>query len=278
MGTLLAIIQKQFAGLFSVLSSRAVIIGGPLIADNDAELFDRILKEYDNLIAKRVVYSQIRNLNDTLMRKYTFINNGYKYQEHLNFLIDLRKSTDQLWKELNSKRRNKIRKAMKANVTVKQIMNQIDFQESYDILYKVYQRARLPLPDCQYFNNIFNTAGDNYFFPWGAYYQNKLIGTMYTFVYNKIVYDWYAGANTEFYSKHPNDIIPWEIFKQTKEFGCSLFDFGGAGKPGVPYGVRDYKKKFGGQMVNYGRFEKIHHPGLYNIARFGFWMWRRIKK
>ena len=36
--------------------------------------------------------------------------------------------------------------------------------------------------------------------------------------------------------------------------------FGGAGKPDKPYGVRDYKLKFGGQLVNWGRFEKVHKP------------------
>ena len=55
------------------------------------------------------------------------------------------------------------------------------------------------------------------------------------------------------------------------------FDFGGAGKPDVPYGVRDHKLKFGGQMVEYGRFEKINNKLVYSIAsKFIAWK-KRLK-
>ena len=61
------------------------------------------------------------------------------------------------------------------------------------------------------------------------------------------------------------------------ETGCHTFDFGGAGKPGVSYGVKDYKLKFGGELVNFGRFRKIYKPGIYNLASRGFKFWQKIK-
>ena len=39
-----------------------------------------------------------------------------------------------------------------------------------------------------------------------------------------------------------------------------IFDFDGAGKPDIPYCVRDYKKKFGGKLVNYGRYTLVLNP------------------
>ena len=50
------------------------------------------------------------------------------------------------------------------------------------------------------------------------------------------------------------------MFKQCKNAGKTIFDFGGAGKPVVHYGVRDYKMKFGGKLVNYGRLTLVHNP------------------
>ena len=52
-------------------------------------------------------------------------------------------------------------------------------------------------------------------------------------------------------------MIPWEVFKWGKKNDFSIFDFGGAGKPNIPCGVRDYKKVWG-DFVNYGRFNNIH--------------------
>lgn len=43
----------------------------------------------------------------------------------------------------------------------------------------------------------------------------------------------------------------------------------GAGEPGVPYGVRDFKAEFGGQLVEHGRFIHICKPMLYRIGKLG---------
>ena len=101
---------------------------------------------------------------------------------------------------------------------------------------------------------------------------------MLVLVYNETIYDYYAGAYSSFYKKYPNHLIPWEVFKWGNKNDYLIFDFGGAGKPNIPYGVRDYKKKFGGDFVNYGRFTNIHKKNMYMIAKFGFLLWKKIKK
>ena len=83
--------------------------------------------------------------------------------------------------------------------------------------------------------------------------EGKIIGCMLALVYKSTIYDFYAGSYAEYYSKYPNDLIPWEVFLWGKCEGYTCFDFGGAGKPNVPYGVREYKKKFGGDLVEHGR-------------------------
>ena len=91
------------------------------------------------------------------------------------------------------------------------------------------------------------------------------------------IYDFYAGSKVKFYNKYPNDLIPWEVFKWGKENNYKVFDFGGAGKPGVPYGVRDYKLKFGGELVNFGRFEKVNKPLLMKLGKTGLNLYRILK-
>jgi len=72
----------------------------------------------------------------------------------------------------------------------------------------------------------------------------------------------------------PNDVLPWHIFLWGKQNGFKVFDFGGAGKPNIPYGVRDYKLKFGGKLVNFGRFELIHKPVLYRLGLIGLFLFK----
>ena len=44
----------------------------------------------------------------------------------------------------------------------------------------------------------------------------------------------------------------------------------GVGKPDQEYGVRDFKARFGGELVNYGRLTRINNPFLYSLAEFGY--------
>jgi lipid II:glycine glycyltransferase (peptidoglycan interpeptide bridge formation enzyme) len=60
------------------------------------------------------------------------------------------------------------------------------------------------------------------------------------------------------------------------EQGFRSYDSGGAGKPGVAYGVRDFKAKFGGQLVNYGRYQKVYSPWKLAVAERAYELGRRL--
>ena len=277
-GILVAVIQKEFPGLVGRLTARSIIWGGPLAKENNQEIIGSLLEHYDLLVKRKAVYTQFRNLFDMKTASGLFIKSGYSYEEHLNILIDLNFSEEQLWKGIHSKRRNEIRKAEKEGLTVDEIDNPDSIRRTYPILKEVYQRAKLPIPDQSLFYNAFKILGSKgYMKVFGAFYQDKLIGTMYVFSCHKRIYDWYAGSFREYYRKHPNDIIPWAVIRKSKEQGYSVFDFGGAGKPGLPYKVRDYKMQYGGEVVNFGRFEKINQPFIYDISKFAFKIWQKLK-
>lgn len=279
LGLLLSVIQKEYTGILGTLSSRSIIFGGPLIKDNNLEIYEAIIIRYNSIIKKKCIYSQIRNFTDCSEQKLMLGKHGYYFEDHLNILINLSKTEEELWKDVNTKRRNEIRRAEKEGTTVAEIMDDHSQQESYSILNEVYSRAKLPLADKSFFNNAWRFLHDKKMFEiYGAYNQNKLIGVMYLLTYRERVYDWYAGSYKDYYSKYPNDLIPWKIFLDSKKNEYTLFDFGGAGKPNVPYPVRDYKKKFGGDFVNFGRFEKVHQPILLKVAQLGFKFWKLLKK
>ena len=51
----------------------------------------------------------------------------------------------------------------------------------------------------------------------------------------------------------------------------------GAGEPGVPYGVRDFKSEFGGKLVEHGRFLCVKKPLLYKIGVLGVKLLKKIR-
>ena len=61
-----------------------------------------------------------------------------------------------------------------------------------------------------------------------------------------------------------------------KEAGCKTFDFGGAGRPDEVYRVRDFKAKFGGDLVNYGRNVCVHAPFRLGVSRAGYGLMRKF--
>lgn len=273
--SMLAVVQREYGKFIGKLTSRAVVWGGPLVKDDDKSICAMILGEYGKIMRKFAIYSQFRNLwlSDSL--KHLFTKNLYVYEDHLNILVDLRKPEDVLWKEMHSKRRNEIRRALKEGTYVRELVFPSEIEVMYDILREVYTNAKLPLADKSMFMaafEILQPRGLSRYF--GAFNNGNFIGVICLLTYKHVIYDWYAGSLRQYFCKYPNDVLPWEVFRWGKEQGFSVFDFGGAGKPDKEYGVRDYKKKFGGRIANFGRFRKIHQPVKYQLAKLGFKAWR----
>ena len=278
-GLMVAVIQSESSNFLGRFSARAIIWGGPLIKDANNEVLKLVLEAYDKAIKRRVIYSQFRNfwIHDDEQKKI-FNSLGFVYEDHLNILVDLTKTQEQLWKEVKSTRRKTINKSKRSGVVFKELTDPQDIRESYNIVETVYKNARLPYPDGSLFEvsrELLSSKDMVKFF--GAFHEEKMIGTRAVLCYKDYVFDWYAGSYKEFYNLRPNDFLPWEVFLWGKQNHYSLFDFGGAGHPDVPYGVRDYKLKFCSDLVNPGRFQKVHKPILMGLGKFALKLYQKLK-
>jgi len=277
-GILLSVVQREYGGLLGNLSARSVIWGGPLVKNNDIRILNDVFKEYEKKCKRQAIYTQIRNIGSLEWAKNHLQTMGYEYEDHLNILIDLNKSEEQLWKDIHPKRKNEIRRAFKEGTRFSVFSDVDSLKKCWPILRDVYRRARLPLPDFSLFKELINGNDmSSHLKIFAALHNGQIIGTLMALCWKDRVLDWYAGAYQEYLPKYPNDLLPWEAMLWAKKNGYETFDFGGAGKPGVPYGVRDFKLKFGGEIVNFGRFQKIHKPVIMKIALGGFKAWRFAK-
>lgn len=243
---------------------RAVMMQSPIYDEIEA------LKElllYYKTNQKDAIHTEIRNhyLNNEI--KSIMNDLGFVFEDHLNILVNLNQPEDDIWKQIHSKRRNEILKAQKLSIQVKMIKED-ELEFAYNILNDVYSRIKLPILPISFFKKAMSDRTEMTSLDiWGAYHNERMIGVMVVLKFKDKIYDYYAGSLSTEYNKHPNDIIPWEVFKCYHNEGYKQFDFGGAGKPDIPYGVRDYKLKFGGKLVNHGRFIFIHHKFLYAMLK-----------
>ena len=272
-GLVVAYILRESNRLISHFSSRAIVWGGPLIKNGNEEILSELLKSLKDYLKNRVNYIQIRNLFNTSEIKDLFAGEGFVFEEHLDILFKLKKPLESLWKDVHPTRRKQINRAVKKGV-VTEVIDKPDSDQllhCYGILEQVYHKAKLPFPEKSFFEKSGRMiSGDGEFKAIIATWDNEIIGFRFFLLFKGLIYDWYAGSNPVHYDKYPNDILPWALIKWGHEHGCHTFDFGGAGNPGKKYGVRDYKLKFGGNTVNFGRYLFVCKPLIYYPAKLFF--------
>ena len=276
-GCLMAVIQRDYNGLIGKMTARSIVMGGPLAENNNSEILSILLKNYTEIVSKKAIYSQFRNLFDMSNYFLPFEKNGYRFDEHLDILIDLKKTKVELEEKLHKERVRNIAKAEKEGLTFKVLNDELDIQHVITLLKKTYNRVKVPFSyEKLFFNSRIMLDESVKFF--GAFWEDRMIAGQVRLCYKDTVYAWYAGSDSDYFQKRPNDFLLWNVILWSKENGYKVFDFGGAGKPTIPYGVRDYKLKFGGELVNYGRYEKEHKKLLMFLGRLAFKLYKLTKK
>ena len=198
-GILSGYLQTVSPGVLSKISTRAVLMQSPVALDDEA--LSTLLKHYISFMKRKAVYTEIRNNYNTSKQRHIYEESGFHYEDHLDIIVDLSQSENILWEQIHSKRRNEIKKAIKSGVFVSKLNNDY-LVESYSIIKEVYNRAKLPLPSILFFKNALQKSTQNIgMIIYGAFFTDKLIGTMFTLQYKNTVFDFFAGSISEYYDK-----------------------------------------------------------------------------
>jgi len=271
-----SVIMSEMTGILSSFSSRAILQGGPLFVDSDTgkEAARMLMEHYDKLVGGRIVYTQIRNMWDTEACRQMLADMDYEYDQHLDFLINLDRAEEEIWSDIQKSRRKGINRAEKSGITIKKVDSRAELQSCYDLVLETYKRFKIPIADISLFESIYEDltpAGFADFFI--ATKDDEAIGTRITLNYKNMVYDWYAGSKQGV--DYVDEALVWHILKENAG-KFKVFDFGGAGHPDKPYGVREFKRRFGGEMVNFGRYEKVHSRVREKVAMAGFSVYKKL--
>lgn len=95
-------------------------------------------------------------------------------------------------------------------------------------------------------------------------------GTVCVAQEGRCLYEWFvAGRDGEWKSIFPSSVATYAGIRYAAENGMPRFDMMGAGTPKETYGVRDFKARFGGELVEHGRYKCICKPLLYKCGELG---------
>ena len=251
-------------------TARTIIIGGPLLAEDISDealaALLKAVKECKVESAHRLtpIYIETRNLHDYSRWKSVFEANGFAYQPHLNIQV-----TCNAVHSMSEQRVRQVRKALKNGVEICQAQSEQEIRDWYQILKQLYRKkVRTPLWSEDFFLQFYRNGVGKYLL---IKYEGKIIGGMMCpILADKTIYEWYVcGLDEDFREYYPSVVATYAAIEYAKEHGLPLFDFMGAGKPNVPYGVRDFKMEFGGKLVEYGRYSCVNKPLLYRIGKWG---------
>ena len=289
-GVIVGYITREHNAIKQFFTRRAIIIGGPLLDEHISdEALSALLSAVKNLpilnpsLKGRTldttkqspfpsgragvglpIYIETRNFHDYSKWKSVFETNGFAYQPHYDIHVHCNAAH-----QMSEQRIRQVKKALKNGATICEAQSEQEIRDWYRILQQLYRtKVRTPLFSEEFFMQFYREGVGKYLL---VKHQGKVIGGMMCpILNNKAIYEWYVcGLDEEYRELYPSVMATYAAIEYAKAKGLPLFDFMGAGKPTVPYGVRDFKMEFGGELVEHGRFLCICKPLLYWIGKLG---------
>jgi len=248
-------------------SRRAIVPGGALLhPDISEEALENLLKQTVKSLKKKAIYIEFRNYNDFSPFCTIFAQVGFEYQPHLNFRIPTM-DVDTVLFQLSSTKRRDVKISQKEGAEIVELQRDDEIKAYYNLLKDLYKtKIKVPLFPVEFFEKIVKIPECRLF---GIKYQEQVIGgSLCVFLKNDVVYEWFVcGLDGKYKNVYPSTLATWAAIKYAAENGFAYFDMMGAGKPDEEYGVREFKAKFGGTLVEHGRFLFVTKPLLYALGK-----------
>ena len=276
-GACVGYVTVEKSTLKQMMTRRAIVIGGPCLADDatDGEVYE-LMKAVRKELKGEAIYVECRNFNDYSRWKTAFAKAGFEYVPHLNFHVDT-SSVEVVEANLGKSRKRDIRTTIREGVSVIEHPTDEQVCEYYKVLDNLYRtKVKTPLFPLSFFLAL-NKHKDGRLLL--MEYQGRIIGgTVCVEQANKCVYEWFVcGEDGVYPHVFPSCYATYAGIRYAAEHGCARFDMMGAGKPDEAYGVRDFKARFGGVEVEHGRFLCVTKPLLYKIGVIGVAILKKLK-
>lgn len=189
-------------------------------------------------------------------------------QPRNTIILDIKKSEEELLREMHEKTRYNIRLAERRGVKVGGENRPSAFKEFWKLLEETAGRDSFYTHERQYYRKLLRAQSENFsnelFF---AEYQGEILAAAIINFYGNVATYLHGASsrkNKEMMAPH---LLHWRIIQEAKKRGLGQYDFWGVDEKKWP-GVTRFKEGFSGDIVEYPlSVDIIYRPILYKIYR-----------
>lgn len=216
---------------------------------------DELAKRYRALFVKIEPIQQLSNKTMKRLKSHGFRQDSWPLLPTKTIWIDLTKTANQLWKEMEKETRYCIKKAEKEDTV---ILRGDDIEKFYQN-FKKYGKGYVPKK--QEFQALAKAFGRKAI----LLSVDGLAGTL-ILIADQTAYYYYAFSSPLGRKKFAQHLLIWEAIKLAKSLKCQIFDLEGIEDSRYKVtrkwrGFSHFKKSFGGKEVEFpGSFTKYYHP------------------
>jgi hypothetical protein len=269
---------QTLPNLFGAVSSRSIWYSEPLCYDtpHSIDSLCELIAEHDRQLQNRVLFAEVRPLYAPGPERVALERCGYQFLDYLNYVLDTTKPIEELWRGLQESTQAGVRKCERRGFQIRHPVEPGCVDSLYDCLRLTYGRADVPLADRSLFEAARGILKPQNMIEFIAVYTGKqLLAMNVILLHNKQAFSWYGGS-VRLTGVSPAAYLQWHEIEWCAKRGIEKYDFGGAGWPGVPYGVRDFKSHFGGELVCDGRYRKVYSRWKMALAERAYELGRTV--
>jgi len=186
-----------------------------------------------------------KNINDT----QPFYWNNFKSIVQYTYIIDLKKSQEDIYSTFSSQRKKSIRKAISENIVVKKAD---DFSIIEDLALKTFSRQKIKI-DTQVLKRIlYDFSSENNAFAFICYDGRYPISCVYCVYDKKTAYYLLGGYDEQKKHHGAGPLAMWHAIQYSKKLEIEYFDFEGSMQPQI----ERYLRAFGGSLIPFYRINK----------------------
>ncbi|MEM4152960.1 MAG: peptidoglycan bridge formation glycyltransferase FemA/FemB family protein [Candidatus Pacearchaeota archaeon] len=190
---------------------------------------------------------------------------GFKKYDDYTFIVDI-SNIEELWKRLNKKNRNNIRKAEKLNVLFEEIKSIEELDRFYFLFIDQAKRWNFRIPSKDYFENVWNfMVKKNLAKFFIAKWKDEIISIIQIFMFqDEISMPIWGNSEKANQIRGANNFLIWKVIEWGNKNNYKKFNMWGANPK--QEGIFKFKESFGGHLVKVYRYEK------------GWWLYSLAKK
>lgn len=195
------------------------------------------------------------------------------------FTVDLSPPEENIFAAFNSNYRNEIRNAEKSGIEIRTGKQEIP--NFYNCYAETHQRQGIAHENFTFFQNFYNTIGEEGVLCATAYYNNTLEAGVFIAFSQFGAYYLYAGSSAKTLLKGSTKKILWECMKAMKARGINRFVLGGArykNVEGTKYeGIQNFKRRFGAMVTDGYLWKRDLNNLQCKLYDFLFWVRCRLR-